>query len=542
MFDRLMGMETEYALRFHPRAPGGGRVHNATLFERLLAAVTARVPIATAFVREFGWFTANGGAVRFERNPFFNWRAASGLVEGATPECRGPRQLLRYQRAQDALLSRAAVASGGDDGDAALLKNNLDPFGNPYGCHENYEANLGAGPGLLVWWLLVAVLPLFLLPLTLAIGLAAILGVILCVPAAAIGAALGGWHGALRACEAALAWALTLCLLPVMVLTDLFVGLAAFRRQRRRMLAFLVSRPVITGAGTVDARGRFGLSARAGAVGSLCGSAAECWRSMFYFGYLWKGVLNLMAGDWEGYKRLFGRRQRLQIACADSNMAQVAEYLKVGTTLLVLEAVEAGEFADAPRVWFPLRAMRRLCGDPDLRATVRAGWGRRWTALQLQRHYLEGCRRYVARVAPDHAEAAEVLRLWGEALDALEEDPKRMIGKLDWVTKRHLLETAGAGAPVEALRKIDVRYHELTREGYYVRLEAAGAAPTLAEPEDVLEAVGKPPEGTPAALRGRLIREHAKTPERVVAGWSCVVLHNGRRRVVRLTYRGDGPG
>jgi proteasome accessory factor A len=540
MFDRLMGMETEYALRFHPRAPGGDRPRNATLFDRLLAAVAARVPIANAFIREFGWFTANGGAVRFERNPFFNWRAASGLVEGATPECRGPRQLLRYQRAQDALLSRAAVASGGDDGDAALLKNNQDPFGNVYGCHENYEAVLARGPGLLVWWLVIVVLPLFLLPVAMAVGLAMIVGVPLCVPAAAVGAALGGRHGALRACEVALAWALTLCLLPVMFLIDQFVRLAAFRRQRRRMLAFLVSRPVITGAGTVDAGGRFGLSPRAGAVGTLCGSAAECSRPMFYFGYLWKGVLNLMAGDWEGYKRLFWPRQRLQIASGDSNMAQVAEYLKVGTTLLVLEAIEAGEFADAPRLWFPLRAMRRLCADPDLRATVRAVWGRPWTALQLQRYYLEGCRRYVARVAPDHAEAAEVLRLWGEALDALEEDPRRMVGKLDWVTKRYLLETAGAGAPVAALRKIDVRYHELTREGYYLRLEAAGAAPTLAEPEDVLEAVGKPPENTPAALRGRLIREHAKSPELVTAGWSCVVLRTGRRRVVRLTDRRDG--
>jgi len=34
--------------------------------------------------------------------------AGGGLIEGATPECRGPLQVVRYQRAQDQLLSQCA--------------------------------------------------------------------------------------------------------------------------------------------------------------------------------------------------------------------------------------------------------------------------------------------------------------------------------------------------------------------------------------------------------------------------------------------------
>src|SRR5262245_28076582 len=166
MLDRLVGVETEYALRFHPFQPDAPRVSNAVLFERLIGHVRSKVPLVSAIIKEFGWFLANGGAVRLERIPFFAILPAAGLVEGATPECRGPRQLLLYQRAQDVLLSRAAASSGASDGEVALLKNNRDSAGSCYGSHENYEATIATGATLFFWRLGVAVLlPPLIIPL-----------------------------------------------------------------------------------------------------------------------------------------------------------------------------------------------------------------------------------------------------------------------------------------------------------------------------------------------------------------------------------------
>ena len=48
----------------------------------------------------------------------------------------------------------------------------------------------------------------------------------------------------------------------------------------------------------------------------------------------------------------------------------------------------------------------------------------------------------------------------------------------------------------------DLRYHELSRHGYYVRLEAAGVAPTIVEPEEVLNATTVPPRGKISARFG----------------------------------------
>ena len=101
-----------------------------------------------------------------------------------------------------------------------------------------------------------------------------------------------------------------------------------------------------------------------------------------------------------------------------------------------------------------------------------------------------------------------------------------------------MLETAGAGLDLDARRKIDLRYHELSRAGYYTQLEGAGGAPTLVEPEEILAATTAAPEGTPAAMRGRMIREFAATPEHISAGWCSVVVTKPKVRVVRLTERG----
>jgi Pup amidohydrolase len=109
-------------------------------------------------------------------------------------------------------------------------------------------------------------------------------------------------------------------------------------------------------------------------------------------------------------------------------------------------------------------------------------------------------------------------------------DPSRLVGKLDWVTKRFLLDQAGPGASPAARAKIDLRYHELSRDGYYLQLEAAGLAPTLVEPEQVLAAIAQPPPGTPATQRGRLIRQYGDGAVR--ASWSAVITPSGSR--VRL--------
>jgi hypothetical protein len=126
---RLMGLETEYALRVEidPTIDVVPRSHRA-IYEDITRHLQNRLPTAaanTTAAAKLGWFLGTGGAVWFES---LYPTSKMGLIEGATPECRTVRSLLACQRAQDQLLGEAASECG-----TSLIKNCHDAFGNAYG-------------------------------------------------------------------------------------------------------------------------------------------------------------------------------------------------------------------------------------------------------------------------------------------------------------------------------------------------------------------------------------------------------------------------
>src|SRR5690606_5782698 len=155
---RLAGLETEYAIRM-PASAATPRSHYE-LYESLIPPLRLRIPLADAALDKMGHFLANGGAIWFE---MVRLTGEYGLIEGSTPECRGPRQLLTYQRAQDQLFAEAAASVR--DGPFTLLKNCRDSVGNYYGAQENYEFPLASGARLALWRIGVAMLAP-LIPLT----------------------------------------------------------------------------------------------------------------------------------------------------------------------------------------------------------------------------------------------------------------------------------------------------------------------------------------------------------------------------------------
>ena len=132
IFDRLVGLETEYAIRFRPADPTAPRLSRFRVYEAVLAALKRRVLLVRARHFKEGVFLANGGAVWFEAE---RPAAGGGLIEGATPECRGPREVVTYQRAQDRLLA-AAAETDSLPGRVRLIKNDRDARDNVYGARE----------------------------------------------------------------------------------------------------------------------------------------------------------------------------------------------------------------------------------------------------------------------------------------------------------------------------------------------------------------------------------------------------------------------
>ncbi len=562
VFQRLIGLETEYAL-LAPSVSGDLRTNRHTLFVEFVAALRTKIPCVRARCMKEGVFHAAGGAVWFETE---RPAQGGGLIEGSTPECRSPFQLLVWQRAQDEMLAEAADTAFGRT--VRLIKNDRDALGNVYGAQENYEATLATGWRLLVWRIsLVLLLPLaaitwlLLCLIDVAVTCYALAATVIYLAAERLferperlSRLLFGCSVKELAAETPTgpAWLEAFLSIAARVLTaPLAIGLfaalwiTAFVRIRRELTPFLLSRAVVSGSGMVDEAGRYQLADKASAMNCLTGFGGLLGdRPIYCLGHFFKTVY---ADAWlapQQYLRLFSSRQRLQISLGDSNLADTAEYLRVATTLLVIDAIEAGEMPEIPQVRQPIHSLRKLCSDPTLAARIPLTGGRKASALEIQRFYWEACRRFLDRQDSVPPEARDVLRRWGLVLDALADDPQSLVGTLDWVTKRFILAKSGHGASWEACKKIDIRYHELSPQGYFQRLRTTGVVNDLVTPAEIEHARRNPPAGTPAAVRGRFIREFSDDEQGMSANWQAVFIGEGRDvKVVRLDryqYSPDG--
>jgi proteasome accessory factor A len=236
--------------------------------------------------------------------------------------------------------------------------------------------------------------------------------------------------------------------------------------------------------------------------------------------------------------------RRLHVIIGDANLAEYSTFLKVGTTALVLDLIEAGERFDDLRLVDAVRAVHTISHDPSLKATVEVAGGRHLTGLDLQRAYHERVARFFARnggpdgATDDSADIAEqVLSTWGEVLDALARDPMECADRLDWPAKLRLLEgyraRDGLGWASPRLHLVDLQYSDVRmHKGLYNRLVARGSMKRLVTEEEVRAAVTRPPEDTRAYFRGRCLERYAT--EVAAASWDSVIFDLGRESLVRI--------
>lgn len=229
--------------------------------------------------------------------------------------------------------------------------------------------------------------------------------------------------------------------------------------------------------------------------------------------------------------------RRLHVIIGDANLCQVSNFLKFGTTALVLDLIEQGI---APTVNFmnPVATLKTISHDWELKESHLLSDESTLTAVQVQRIY------YAAALAhaqsqgdldPDHGDpqTRQVLQKWDEVLTALETDPMSLADQLDWVAKLSLMQgyrrrdKLGWDDPRLAL--IDLQWSDLRPEkGLYYRLLHAGRIQRVVTDESIQEAVTNPPEDTRAYFRGKSIQHFS--PSIVGASWDSVVFEVPEQR------------
>src|SRR2546423_581039 len=86
--------------------------------------------------------------------------------------------------------------------------------------------------------------------------------------------------------------------------------------------------------------------------------------------------------------------RRLHVIVGDANLCEVATFLKVGATSIVLAMIEDGFIDKDLSITAPVAAIRSVSHDPGLRATVDVAELGRCTSLDLQWEFLRLARKY----------------------------------------------------------------------------------------------------------------------------------------------------
>ena len=300
----------------------------------------------------------------------------------------------------------------------------------------------------------------------------------------------------------------------------------------RDLTPFFVSRQVFTGAGKVGGeapwdehdRHRFQLTQRADFFEAEVGLETT----------LKRPIINTRDEPHADPARY----RRLHVIVGDANLCEVAIFLKVGTTALVLKMIEDAYLPDLTLA-NPVASLHDVSRDLTCRVRLRLADGRRLTPVQLQWEYLERAKKYVEQEDPS-AENEEVLGRWESVLAALEDDPLTLHRELDWVAKYRLLEgyrdRDALGWSDPKLRLVDLQYHDVRRDkGLYHRLEASGAVERLITDLQIERAVMEPPDDTRAYFRGRCI---AKFPDAIAAAsWDSMIFDTGTEALQRVPTR-----
>ena len=165
------------------------------------------------------------------------------------------------------------------------------------------------------------------------------------------------------------------------------------------------------------------------------------------------------------------RFRRLHVIVGDANLSEIATFLKVGTTAIVLAMVEddAGPTRDLS-LSDPVRALHQVSADLSLTRPLALTDGSTATALELQWELFGAARKYaeefgLSALGDDGAVGALVMEHWEAVLGGLESDPASLADTLDWVAKRELLlayqDRHSCGWKDPRVAALALQYHDL---------------------------------------------------------------------------------
>jgi proteasome accessory factor A len=226
----------------------------------------------------------------------------------------------------------------------------------------------------------------------------------------------------------------------------------------------------------------------------------------------------------------YRRFRRLHLLLGDSNLLPFANALKVGTTALMLDLLEADALPEIA-LHEPVCAMRKLSHQPHEPWKVELADRSEMPALDILEEFLAAASSGKIDLDED---GRWTIDAWRFALDQLRHDPAALIGKLDWVTKKFLLESFIEAEKINWrdawLESLDLEYHQLNpAKSLLAGLPGTAlmqqGLPGLAKRDFFVQ----PPPNTRANLRSEAMRTILHKKLSYVIDWDLIYIGEGKQ-------------
>ena len=299
----------------------------------------------------------------------------------------------------------------------------------------------------------------------------------------------------------------------------------SFHKLAEQLIPFFVTRQVFAGAGKI-------LRTRMGNHYYISQRAQHIYQEISGATTSSRGIINTRDephADEEKYRRL-------HVIVGDSNMSEVSTYLKVGTTAIVLTMIEDGFLMRDLTLEDPVRAIKEISHDVTCRRRVRLKRGKEFSAIEIQREYLDLAREYY-QDRERSPQVTDILEKWQHVLDQLALDPMTLHRELDWVIKHALITSyltrKGCSFDDQRVFMLDLQYHDIkrTRGLYYLMLQGGLIDRVITEGE-IETAMTTPPQTTRAKVRSDFIKYATERNKSYDVGWSYLKLNDRYQRTI----------
>jgi proteasome accessory factor A len=297
-------------------------------------------------------------------------------------------------------------------------------------------------------------------------------------------------------------------------------------KYQQHLIPFLISRQIYTGAGQV-------LQTARGPIFSIAQRAEHIWESMSSATTRSRPIINTRDephADAEMYRRL-------HVIVGDSNMSEYTTFLKLGSTACMLRMIEANDVSLRDlTLENPMRAIRDFSHDITCRKKVRLESGREYSALDIQREYLNSALKFADSqgfTAPE----MKALEMWEHCVSTIENDPLKLDREVDWVIKHNLIEAFRSKHDLALddarVQTLDLQYHDIRQDrGIFYRMQARSMVDRICEEQDIVAAMETAPQTTRARLRSEFITAAKEKKRDYTVDWVHLKINDQAQKTV----------